>query len=152
MFVYWYSLITPKAQQEIYCAGYLVFDHQILMASSNFDNGLGNKRRKGSSSTIHNTISSLHIPDNKRNFKMGETIAWKFLNFVGLPAYVLGVMFNLDNVKSSVLFFLGLIYAMIKVYYIAIEKAQNKRSKDLELWHAEQDKIDRIHKQNHIKK
>ena len=83
---------------------------------------------------------------------MGEAIAWKFVNLVGLPAYILGVWFNLDNIKSAVLFILGLIYAMIKVYYLRIEKDQNTRDKELDLWHKEQDKEERINKKNGIKK
>lgn len=79
---------------------------------------------------------------------MGEAIAWKFIDLVGLPAYLLGFVFNLDNTKSTILFILGLIYAMIKVYYIRIEKEQNKRDKDLDLWQKEQDKQDRLNSRN----
>lgn len=75
-------------------------------------------------------------------------VKWALIlcDMLGIPVTVLGIWANIDNIKSTVLFILALTYVMFRLYYYAIQKQQAVREKDLDLWHKEQDKIERINK------
>lgn len=107
---------------------------------------MGHQRREGGSNPFYNSVNNLYLPNYKRGIKMGAKLGWMIADFLGIPAYMLGVYFNFDNVKSAILFIVGLIYVMIRAYYYAIQKNQSVREKELELWHKEMDKKERMNK------
>lgn len=58
-------------------------------------------------------------------------LAWIIADFLGFGSLFLGWISNLDNVRSAVLFILGSIYAMIRIYWSHV----HNRNKDVrEKW------------------
>lgn len=75
---------------------------------------------------------------------MAQIKGWLLGDMFGLPVWLLGIIQNIDNVRSAVLFIVGLTYVMCRLYYFVIQRKQSVREKELDLWHKEQDKQDRI--------
>lgn len=123
------------------------------MADHKFNNGMEHKQREGSRMAFYRDGLSMQLPDFKRNIKMAQIkIAWLIVELLGWPLTVLGIVVNFDNLKSVILFIIALSFLMVRMYYYVVQKKQSVRDKELDLWSKEQDKIDRIAKQNHIKK
>lgn len=72
--------------------------------------------------------------------------AWILADILGIPIWIMGIVANFDNVKSTVLFIVGLIYLGVRVYFYFVQKSQAVREKEIELWHLEQNKLERIKK------
>lgn len=67
-------------------------------------------------------------------------------DLLGISTTLLGFISNIDNVKSAILFILALTYMMFRIYFYVIQRQQSIREKEIDLWHQEQDKIERINK------
>lgn len=72
-----------------------------------------------------------------------KILAW-IINLIGIPAAVFGYISNPDNIKSTILFIFGLSFIMLRGYFFFVERRQRQREKEIDLWHKEQDKQDRI--------
>lgn len=107
---------------------------------------MGHQRREGSGDTVYPVIRSLLVSNNKRHFKMGAKIGWLIVDWLCIPLSLLGIYLNMDNLKSGIIAILAIIYLMMRTYFYFVQKRQAVREKDLELWHLEQDKIDRMNK------
>lgn len=71
---------------------------------------------------------------------MAETkFALILFNLLGIPVYILGFFANLDNIKSAILFLLGLIYMMIQIYFNVIWAKQKTRMRELDIQQKEKD-------------
>lgn len=82
---------------------------------------------------------------SKKPFHMASAkLAWLIADILGLPVAFLGIYFNIDNIKSAIIAILAIGYLMLRGYYFWRQKEQAVREKELELWHKEQDKQDRI--------
>jgi uncharacterized membrane protein YfcA len=71
---------------------------------------------------------------------------WNLGDMLGIPGAILGIIANLDNIKSTILAVLLIIYFMIRLYYLFVEKKQAARKRDYELWNLEMDKQERADK------
>lgn len=117
------------------------------MANNKFNHKLQYQQRESSGLPIYYPGFDMQLPFFKRVIKMAQ-IKWTLIlcDMLGIPATLLGIVANLDNVRSVILFILALTYVMFRLYYYAVQKKQAVREKELELWHKEQDKIERINK------
>lgn len=123
------------------------------MANHKFDNGLGHQQPKDSGMAFHSTGINMQLYDFKRNHKMGQIkLMWLICDFLGIPVTILGIATNMDNIKSAILAVLGIAYLCVRGFYYIKQKDQAIREKEIELWHLEQDKIERIRKNGHSKK
>lgn len=68
---------------------------------------------------------------------------WLLCDFLGIPLSILGILANMDNVKSAIIAVLGITYLMVRMYFYVTKSKQDVRDKDLDLWHKEMDKIER---------
>lgn len=50
----------------------------------------------------------------------------------GIPAYIAGIFWNIDNIKGWVLFTVGFLYAIFRLYFYVIRQKQEKKLRDLE--------------------
>jgi hypothetical protein len=116
------------------------------MADSSFNNRLGDKRRTGGGGTVYSSFSTVQLPNVKRANKMGAKIGWLIADWIGIPLSLLGIVINMDNVKSTVIALLAMIYLMLRIYFYFVQKQQAVREKEIDLWFREQDKQDRINK------
>lgn len=116
------------------------------MASDSINNGLGHQRRTGGSGSIHAAFNRVQLFNVKRAGKMGAKIGWLIADWLGIPLSLLGIVSNMDNIKSAVIAMLAMIYLMIRIYFYFIQKQQDVREKNIDLWFREQDKQDRINK------
>jgi len=73
-------------------------------------------------------------------------LVWILIDFLGVPLSLFGFIINLDNVKSTLIALLALIYLMCRVYFYVVQKEQAVREKELKLWHDEMDKFERQQK------
>lgn len=89
----------------------------------------------------------MQLPYIKRVFKMA-TLKWSLIiaDILGIPIWMIGIVSNMDNIRSAILFILGLMYVMTRMYFFVIQKKQAIREKEIDLWNKEQDKQDRIKK------
>lgn len=76
------------------------------------------------------------------------TLKWSLIiaDILGIPIWMIGIVSNMDNIRSAILFILGLMYVMTRMYFFVIQKKQAIREKEIDLWNKEQDKQDRIKK------
>ncbi len=70
-------------------------------------------------------------------------VMWLLGDVLGIPLTILGIIANLDNVKSLVLFVLLVGYLTTRWYYYAKKQDQEARKRELELWHMEMNKKER---------
>lgn len=105
---------------------------------------MGHQRPKGSSDTIHTSLIGVPNPYYNRITKMGAKIGWLIADWIGIPLSLLGIVINMDNIKSAVIAMLAMIYLMLRIYFYFIQKQQAVREKEIDLWFREQDKQDRI--------
>jgi hypothetical protein len=94
---------------------------------------------------LRNMDRTLYYHGEKKTMANAKLV-WMLMDFLGIPLTLLGIIANLDNVKSAILAILGIIYLMVRIYFYVIQKQQAVREKEYELWNKEQDKIDRIQK------
>ena len=117
------------------------------MANNNWNNRLEYKRQPIGRVAFYNAGVSMQLSDLKRITKMAQIkLLWLICDIIGIPVTLLGIVANLDNIKSAILAILGIAYLMIRAYYYVIKSNQSVREKELDLWHLEQDKKDRMNK------
>lgn len=81
---------------------------------------------------------------DKRTIKMVHAkIYWLIADVIGIPSTILGILLNLDNIKSTILFIVALIWGMVRIYFHFKDRSQRVREKDIQLWHMEMDKQER---------
>lgn len=117
------------------------------MAANKFSDGMGYKHTEDNGLPVHTISSSLFVPHIKRLNRMAQ-IKWAILvcDMLGIPVFLLGVVKDFGSFNSTVLLMISLFYAIPRCYFDIIARRQRTREKDLELWHKEQDKIERINK------
>jgi hypothetical protein len=89
----------------------------------------------------------LYLPSEKKTMAHAKMI-WLWCDIIGIPGSVYAFILNLDNVKSSIIALLMIVYLMLRIYYYAVQKRQSVREKELDLrsksvdvWHKEQGKM-----------
>ncbi len=112
-------------------------------------NEIGYKQWDGSIGVILDPFSVMRTLDYKRVHRMA-TAKWliALFDFIGWPVAILGFIVNMDNVKSAIIAILAISFLAVRLYFYIIKNKQAVREKDLELWHKEQDKQDRINKKS----
>jgi hypothetical protein len=123
------------------------FNCSVFMASHKFSSKFGYQQRESSGLPVYHPGYDMQLPFFKRVIKMAQ-IKWTLIicDILGIPATFLGIVSNIDNIRSIILFILALTYIMFRLYYYAIQKQQAVREKEIDLWHKEQDKQERINK------
>lgn len=111
------------------------------MGDNKYVYGANGERSENGRHIVHNGAHSLHVLNGKRRKKMFDATAIKLAIFdiFGGSFTVLGILNNLDNLKSLVLFILGAIYLGVRIYFTIIRTSQAVRKTELEI----QDQIDR---------
>lgn len=90
------------------------------------------------------TLTNVSTARKMASVKLG----WLLFEIIGWPVWLLGVVNNLDNWKSVFLTILAAIFLLVRLYYYHVQKRQAVREKEIDLWHKEQDKQDRINRIN----
>ncbi len=87
-----------------------------------------------------------NIPNLFKRQKMAEIKGmWIILNLIGVPVYILGIVNNLDNYKSAILFLMGLLYS-VTVLMRSYEKwRKEKIANDREEFHLRMEKDKKPH-------
>lgn len=118
------------------------------MGNNYDDKRMERERSANDRLAFHLPVITLQHSYLKRVVHMAQIKWWAYviMDLFGLPFWLLGILKNLDNIKSSILFLVGLIYAMSRLYFYVVQRRQAVREKELNLWHQEQDKQDRIKK------
>ena len=123
------------------------------MADYKYNNGVEYQQPKDGGRSFYGIGVNMQLPNFKRVTKMAQIkLMWLLCDFLGIPVTVLGILANTDNIKSAILAVLGIAYLCVRGFYYIKQKDQAVREKEIELWHKEMDKQDRIRKQNHVKK
>lgn len=96
---------------------------------------------------FYTTGIRLQLPYLKRIMEMAQ-IKWALIlaDLLGIPFYLLGIAENFGNIRSAILFIVGLTYIMVRMYFYVIQRRQAIRDKDIDIWNKEQDRIERINK------
>lgn len=107
------------------------------------------QQRKDSGLPFHSSGINIELPDIKRINRMAQTKMILILcDLFGIPITFLGIIANMDNIKSAVLAILSISYLMLRGYFYFVKSNQSVRDKELELWGKEMDKQERIKKMN----
>ncbi len=76
---------------------------------------------------------------HQRN-KMAESkIVFFILNMLLPPMYIYAFIVNIDNVKSTILFILAVIFSSVRFYFWVLKEQQMKRKREMELEQQEKD-------------
>ncbi len=115
------------------------------MASDKLSDKFGYQQRESYRLPFYYPGINLQLPYLKRTIKMAQ-VKWALIlcDMLGIPVFFMGITANIDNVRSAVLFILATIYIMIRGYFFFVRQRQAVKEKDIELWHLNQDKQDRI--------
>lgn len=70
-----------------------------------------------------------------KNWMAEIKFGWLFIHIVGIPVYIFGIIDNLDNYKSAVLFLMGLMYSCTVIYRSYQKGRKEKISNDREEFH-----------------
>lgn len=123
--------------------------NKIFMANNKFNNRLEHQQRHSGWNPIHSLGFSMQLFNFKRVNKMAQIkLLWVLADMLGISSVILGIIDNFDSVRSVILFILALSYLGFRIYFFVIKSKQAVRKSDLELWHQEQDKIERQEKRN----
>lgn len=87
----------------------------------------------------------ISITENKKKVAQAK-LMWIIADIIGLPVAFLGIVTNLDNVKSAIIAVLAITYLLLRLYFYFIQKQQAVREKEYELWEKEMNKQARIEK------
>lgn len=89
----------------------------------------------------------LRVPHFKRVIKMAQ-VKWAIIlaDIFGIPISLLGIVANMDNIKSAIIAILAIAYLCCRMFYYVVQKKQAIRDKEYDLWNREQDKIERMEK------
>lgn len=118
-----------------------------FMANYKYTNRLGYQQRESGGFSVYRFGFGMQLSIFKRVLEMASIKwAWILADILGIPIWIMGIVANFDNVKSTVLFIVGLIYLGVRVYFYFVQKSQAVREKEIELWHLEQNKLERIKK------
>lgn len=52
---------------------------------------------------------------------------------LGIPAYVLGIVWNFGDIKGWLLFIVGFLYAVVRLYFYVVRQKQDQKLKDLQI-------------------
>lgn len=128
-------------------SGYNFFNSSFSMANNKYDNWLEYQQRPRNRMAFYYPGFHMQLPYLKRITEMAQ-IKWTLIlaDFLGIPIYFLGIYDNINNVRSAVLFIVGLTYVMFRIYFYVIQRKQAVRDKEYELWHKQIDKEERINK------
>lgn len=124
--MYVFVLSKPKIKMGSLACCYF-FNHSFYMADNKFNNWVEHQQRSSSRMAFYYPGIDMQLPYFKRVFKMA-TVKWALIvmDILGIPTWVLGVM--------------------ARLYFFVVDKRISIREKEIELWHLEQDKQDRINK------
>lgn len=64
---------------------------------------------------------------------MVSAIGNSFLNILGIPIWLLGILENFGNWKSFVLFTLGCFFMVIKMYYYVVKQNDDRKKRGLDM-------------------
>lgn len=139
--------VSRESVKVGYQACHYFFNCTFFMATHKFNHELGYQQYKSSGLPVHTASLDMQLPILKRNLQMAQ-IKWAvwLADLLGISTTLLGFISNIDNVKSAILFILALTYMMFRIYFYVVQRKQAVREKDLDLWHKETDKQERIKK------
>lgn len=145
-FTCWFVFDSWAAQVGCKAINYF-FISSFCMANNKFDNWLEYQQRSGGRMVVYNLGLDMHLPYVKRIIQMAQ-IKWALIlaDLLGIPFYLLGITQNIDNIRSAILFIVGLIYIMFRMYFFVIQRRQAVKDKDIDIWNKEQDMHERINK------
>lgn len=130
----------------------IFFVNQIFMANNKFTDRVEYKQRHSGWNPIHSLGFSMQLFNPKRVNKMAQIkLVWLLADMLGISSLILGIIDNFDSIRSVILFILALSYIMFRIYFYVVKSKQAVRKNDLEIWHQEQDKIERQEKRNKTK-
>lgn len=122
------------------------------MADSKFNNGMEYKQHENSRLAIHNIGVDMQLNNFKRTIKMAQIKAlWILVDFLGGSFTIMGIVANIDNIKSVILAILAIAFLMIRGFFYIKKNQQEVRDKEIDLWNKEEDKRERM-KKNGLKK
>lgn len=52
---------------------------------------------------------------------------------LGIPAYILGILWNFGDIKGWLLFVVGFLYAVARLYFYIVRQKQDRKLKDLQI-------------------
>jgi hypothetical protein len=108
---------------------------------------LGYQQSENSRLPFYPAVVSLCFYHYQRAIRMAKVkLALIICDMLGIPVTFLGIAANIDNVKSAILFLMALIYLGFRTYFFVIRQKQSVREKDIDLWHKEQNKQERINR------
>jgi magnesium-transporting ATPase (P-type) len=124
------------------------------MLNNEFKNGMEYKKNESNSNRIdvYDTSIAIQLSNFKRFTKMAQIRAlWILVDFFVGSFTIAGIVTNYDNFKAWVLFAASLTFLIIRGVVYVIQKKQAIKDKELDIWEKEQDKLDRIRKQNRFR-
>lgn len=122
------------------------------MADRKHNNGMEHKQYSDSGMAFYNNSNDMQLLNIKRVNKMAQVkLMWLLCDFFGIPITLMGIISNIDNIKSAILAVLSVAYLCVRGYYYIKQKEQALRDKDFDLWNKEEDKKERMRKNGKIK-
>lgn len=100
--------------------------------SENFHNGY--KRVNGTGLHVLYPPKHNDLKPPKSSVKKVETakLLMGIFSALGIPAYILGIVWNFGDIKGWCLFVVGFAYAIARVYFYIIRQKQEKKIRDLD--------------------
>jgi len=92
---------------------------------------VGSKSSSYDKRIVHDNVNGFINSNNPTNNQRMETIITIF-SFLGVSSYVLGILLNLNTIKSDILFFFGLIFIVAKLVRYSVRTWQAYKREEIE--------------------
>lgn len=79
-----------------------------------------------------------YLPSEKKTMAIIKLWVLMLIDLLCIPLSIYGFILNMDNIKSSTIALISLIYLLWRLYFMVIQKKQAVRQKEIEI---EKDKI-----------
>lgn len=137
---------------------YNLLNHAVSMANNKYIHRAEYQQYESDRMAFRDLSGKLLIPVLDRVKAISKKKAMRMIiDIIGIPTMLLGIVDNIDNGRGIILSILAAAYASLRLYWLHSDKTQSYRKneqairdKELELWHKEQDKIDRMNKNKDV--
>lgn len=104
-----------------------------MFIPDNHNSKNGHERKAGSNHSVSLIPIGQRIFNDQTNPPV-EPKLWIGLAYaIGIPSYLLGIIFNLDTWKADVLFLFATIFSGLKLYFYIRKQSQSIRMREMEL-------------------
>lgn len=127
--------LHPVTQvQEVSKVGGMVLRNTGKLGTGGMGTGNGHKQQESGKQSISDSSNGIFRTTIKRLQAMAEAKGLMlFLDALGVPVYLWALIASIGDVRSVILFLLGVLYAVVRVIFMAVKNFQEAKLRQLDI-------------------